>query len=441
MEVAVHDTPLKKLIHSLVRQNQKELTDGELLECFICKNDKAAFEALLLRHGPMVLGVCRRILRNEADAEDAYQATFLVLARKASSIRPRGLIGNWLYGVARTTALKARAMEAKRLAREREAAMRLQAEGAAGRDEQLLGMLDDELKMLPDKYRAAIVLCELEGLSIKDAAIHLKCPQGTVGTRLTRGRALLAKRLARRGLKVSGGVLTVVLSKAVASASVPPTLTKNIVEAATLMAAGQSPFPGMVSDKVVALTQGVLKAMFLTKLKVTTVFMLSVITLATGGGIYFWGQPASSMALLAAQNQEKPTEKKAPKTDKELLQGTWEITELAVQGKELEKVPDETRNELRAVFDGDNLTWRGSKLTFSIDPSKKPKQMDWNPPKDEQEEKSLCIYELDGDKLKVCIANPGDNRPTEFKSVDGPQATGGKVLVFVFKRVNSKNDK
>src|SRR5204862_6148019 len=127
-------------------------TDGALLERFIAARDEAAFEALVQRHGPMVLGVCRRVLGNEADAEDAFQATFLVLVRKAASVRPRGMVGNWLYGVAHTTALKARAMNTKRLAKEREAAARPKPEVAAETWEQLHARLDQELKALPDIY-------------------------------------------------------------------------------------------------------------------------------------------------------------------------------------------------------------------------------------------------------------------------------------------------
>src|SRR5438552_1389579 len=124
MATPVPGTVLHHLRRALLRQDEAGLTDGELLECFVARRDPDAFAALVRRHGPMVLGVCRRVLRNEADAEDAYQATFFVLVRKAASIRPRGMVGNWLYGVAHTTALKARAISTKRLAKEREAAAR-----------------------------------------------------------------------------------------------------------------------------------------------------------------------------------------------------------------------------------------------------------------------------------------------------------------------------
>src|SRR5262249_40654397 len=154
-------------------------TDGELLESFVTRRDQAAFETLVRRHGPMVLGVCRRVLRNEADAEDAFQATFLVLVPRAASIRPPGMVGNWLYGVAHRTALKARARRAKRLAKEREAAARLKPEGRGETWEGLPALLDQELKTLPGIYRAAIVLCDLEGKSLQEAARHLGCPPGT----------------------------------------------------------------------------------------------------------------------------------------------------------------------------------------------------------------------------------------------------------------------
>src|SRR5262249_38711247 len=175
-------TILHNLRRSWLHQEEAALTDGELLEGFVTRRDEAAFETLVRRHGPMVLGVCRRVLQNDADAEDAFQATFLVLVRKAASIRPRGLVGNWLYGVAHSTALKERAMSTKRLAKEREAAARAKPEVTAEAWQPIQALLDQELKTLPDVYRAAIVLCDLEGKSIREAARQLGRPPGTVGT-------------------------------------------------------------------------------------------------------------------------------------------------------------------------------------------------------------------------------------------------------------------
>jgi RNA polymerase sigma-70 factor (ECF subfamily) len=193
-----------------------------LLERFLARRDEAAFELLVRRHGPMVLGVCRRAVRNEADAEDAFQATFLVFVLKAQSIRPRANVGNWLYGVAHNTALKARAMNLRRRHKEREA-------GEAGHttpDETwspLLELLDEELSALPARYRTPIVLCDLEGLPYRVAAARLGCPRGTLSGRLTRGRALLARRIARHGLPLPAGALAAAFARH-AAAAVPPTL-------------------------------------------------------------------------------------------------------------------------------------------------------------------------------------------------------------------------
>src|SRR5262245_9639058 len=176
------------------------VTDGDLLGRFVDERDEAAFESLLLRHGAMVLGVCRRILRIEADAHDAFQATILVFLRKAGSIQPRAMVGNWLYGVAQRISLKARSLGRMPVISEADA---VRESRYAARDQaELRDLLDWELSRLPDKYRAPVVLCELEGRSIKEAAQTLDCPAGTVASRLARGRDLLAKRLRRQGFVI-----------------------------------------------------------------------------------------------------------------------------------------------------------------------------------------------------------------------------------------------
>jgi RNA polymerase sigma factor (sigma-70 family) len=277
-------TALRQLRRSLLRQGEAGRTDGELLEGFIARREEAAFQDLLQRHGPMVLGVCRRVLRNEADAEDAFQATFLVLVRKAASIRPRGMVGNWLYGVAHTTALKARAMNTRRSAKEQEAARRTP-KANADNWEQLCAVLDQELKALPDKYRAAIVLCDLEGKTVKEAARQLGCPPGTVGTRRLRGRGLLARRLARHGLTLSGGTVAALLAQH-AAAGVPPLLLSATLRAATLLAAGAATATNVIPAKVTALTEGALKTMLLSKLKLAAALAL-VLFACVGGALAF----------------------------------------------------------------------------------------------------------------------------------------------------------
>src|SRR5262245_35360990 len=212
---------VRHLRKAALLQDGADRTDGELLECFLARRDEAAFEALVQRHGPMVLGVCRRVLKNQADAEDAFQATFLVLVRKATSVVPRALVGNWLYGVAHNTALKAKAMNTKRRAREREAGGMPRREAPEEVWQQLQALLDEELSRLPDKYRVPIVLCDLEGKPLKEAARQLGWPHGTVASRLARGRTMLAKRLARHGLTLSAGALAAALSQGAAPAGVP----------------------------------------------------------------------------------------------------------------------------------------------------------------------------------------------------------------------------
>jgi RNA polymerase sigma factor (sigma-70 family) len=264
---------LQHLRHAALRHDGR--TDGQLLESFITRRDESAFEALVRRHGPMVWGVCRRLLHNDADAEDAFQAAFLVLVKKAASITDRAAVGNWLYGVARNAALKARAMNSRRRTKETQWAETSRPDSSEDAWEHLRPLLDNELSHLHDRYRLAIVLCDLEGLTVKEAAQRLGCPQGTVASRLARGRSLLAKRLARCGLALSGGLLAAVLTqKATGAGILPPTLVTSTIEAAMLTAAGQAVPAELISAKVAALTQGVLKTMFSSRMKLMAVLVL-----------------------------------------------------------------------------------------------------------------------------------------------------------------------
>lgn len=268
--------------------------DGELLEIFILERDEAAFEALVRRHGPMVFGVCRRILRNDADAEDAFQATFLVLVHKANSIRPRGMVSNWLYGVAHNTALKARAMIQQRQRKEKEAGKMPKAGQREEAWQQMQSVVDAELSRLPDKYRVPIVLCDLEGKSIKEAVRHLGWPQGTVASRLTRGRALLARRLSKHGVLMSTGLLAGALSASAVSASVPVALTMATVQAGCLLAAGKAVAAVGASATALALADGMLKSMLLVKLKLATAVVLLAASLTAGIGVYSYSRSGAA---------------------------------------------------------------------------------------------------------------------------------------------------
>lgn len=277
-----------------------ELTDGQLLDCYVGSRDEAAFAALVRRHGPMVWGVCRRLLANYHDAEDAFQTTFLVLVRKAPSIVPRERVANWLYGVAHRTALKAKAIAARR---QREKSVTPMPEPAISPPNlwpDLQPLLDAELSRLPDKFRTAMVLCDLEGKTRKEAAQQLGVPEGTIAGWLARARSLLAKRLARRGLAVSGGTLAVVVSQQAASASVPTSVMAGTIKAATLFAAGPAT-AGMISANVLALTKGVLQAMVLRR--IPTAVLVAVGLMGVGGAsvtYYHFAAGANEAAIPAA---------------------------------------------------------------------------------------------------------------------------------------------
>jgi RNA polymerase sigma-70 factor (ECF subfamily) len=235
--------------------------DGSLLDKYVTQRDESAFTALVQRHGQMVWGVCRRLLPSHHDTEDAFQATFLILAVKATSIVPRGMVANWLHGVAYQTALKARALSARRRRTEvqvQELPEPIVAEHASCSDTRSL--IDEELCRLPDRHRAAVVLCDLEGNTRSEAARHLGVPEGTIAGWLARGRAKLANRLARRGVVLSGGGLALLLSHAAASGQVPAALLSSTTQAAIAFATRRA--TETISPLAITLTNRGLKSMF-----------------------------------------------------------------------------------------------------------------------------------------------------------------------------------
>jgi RNA polymerase sigma-70 factor (ECF subfamily) len=263
------------------------LSDGQLLGRFVDSGESASLETLVRRHGPMVWGVCRRVLRDHHEAEDAFQATFLVLARRAASIMPRDKVGNWLYGVAYQTARKARATRAKRRMREGQVPDAPEPEaGPQGARHDLAEWLDHEMSRLPAKYRIPIVLCELEGKTHAEAAQRLGWPIGTVSGRLSRAKAMLAKRLTRRGVSLTGGSLAVLLfpSQGTASAGMPAPLLSSTVKAASLFAAGQAAMACVVSSTAAALAKEVLKTMLFSKIKIIAAITTAALLALTFAG-------------------------------------------------------------------------------------------------------------------------------------------------------------
>ncbi len=253
------------------------LTDVQLLERYLGRSDhgaEAAFEALVKRHGPMVLGVCRGELNDMHAAEDAFQATFLILARKARSIRKGGSLASWLYGVARRVARRARTARVRRIAHERRGALMADHPSLYDHDPaELVPEIQEEVDRLPGKYREPIILCYLEGLTHEEAASQLRIPVGTVKIRLSRGRERLRGRLVRRGLAPT--LIALALSASTRGA-LPVSLLDMTVKAAMRVAAVRA---AGVSVAVTALVEGVLRAMFLSKLRTIATLVATSMTL------------------------------------------------------------------------------------------------------------------------------------------------------------------
>jgi RNA polymerase sigma factor (sigma-70 family) len=264
-------------------------TDAQLLRRFNSDRDQAAFAELVARHGPLVLSVCRRVLGTVQDAEDAFQAAFLVLARKAGAIRDPNLLGNWLYGVASRIARKARVSVSKRQMHEKQVRFlpSLQAPPSPESDDVAL-VLDEELARLPQKYRVALVLCYLEGKTNEEAARLLQWPTGTVKGRLARARDLLRNRLVRRGLRASALLLASTLAGARAhAAAVPSSLADTTTRAGVGYAAGGTGV-AVASPQAVRLAEALLgsvrRARILGLTLVLAVFLAGAVGWSIGSG-------------------------------------------------------------------------------------------------------------------------------------------------------------
>lgn len=255
------------------------LSDAQLLDRFAQHHDEQAFEVLLCRYGPMVLGVCRRLLHQAHDADDAFQATFLVLVRRANSIGRRELLANWLYGVAYKVACRLRAAHWHRTI-DAVAEPTASPGGGLAADEQAI--LHEEVYRLPLKYRQPVVLCYFEGLSNEAAAHRLGWPAGTVSGRLARARQLLRVRLTRRGLALAATGVAAQLTLPAVSATVPAVLWRATVQAATSLALGQGISAGVGAASVVILAEGVVHSMIATKIKLAAGAMLLAAVLGTG---------------------------------------------------------------------------------------------------------------------------------------------------------------
>ncbi|HLJ98161.1 MAG TPA: sigma-70 family RNA polymerase sigma factor [Gemmataceae bacterium] len=312
MPNAQADLILEHIRRLVAEQGQTQLPDQQLLHRFISQGDEVAFAALVRRHGPMVLQVCRRVLPNLHDAEDAFQATFLLLARKARSIRKPESVSCWLHGVAHRVSLRANASVCRKLAGLPDSQNRAPTDPAEEVTwHELRTLVDQELQQLPEKYRAPLLLCYLEGQTRDEAAHQLGCPLGTLKSRLERGRELLRNRLLRRGLTLSAALLPIGLSSTASSAAVPKLLVHSTARAALKLSAGTTAASELVSAQVAALVDGGLQTIFATKLKIVVALFLSL-SLAAGAGVLTRGtliaqaaaplQPTEATSSTAAAN-------------------------------------------------------------------------------------------------------------------------------------------
>ncbi len=353
-------------------------SDGQLLERFLRDRDECAFELLLWRHGPMVLGTCRRLLRREQDAEDAFQVTFLTLARKAGAIGKREAVGSWLYKVAYRAALQVRA------AAERLPAGVLPGDGPAAPEDasaaearELRPVLDEEVGRLPEKYRAPVVLCYLEGKTYDEAARLLGCPAGTVAIRLRRARERLRVRLTRRGLAVPAGLVTASLVPAAAQA-VP----------AALLRATLGGVAGPAPVRLGALTEGVVRAMFASKLKaVTAAVAVALAALGTGAGALLSqgaGKPAG-----AAPAAPRPAPQREPVGQDVPAEVSGVLLFVGTDVKPGEKVPAALL--LKVKVDGKEQTYRRLRVGDRVEDGQLLARVDDRPARGEVDVKRALL--------------------------------------------------
>lgn len=291
------------------------LSEWQLLDRFARLGDQVAFEVLVSRHGPMVLGVCRRILRDPSDVDDAFQATFLVLIRRAKSLGPRDVLAAWLHGVAWKVATRARTDRARRAQRER-GATSLEAPAPARTDPDfaLREIIDQEIERLPWKYRAPVALCYFEGLTHEEAARRLDWPLGTVKGRLARARSLLGARLSRRGITAPASAAIGALGiETTGRAAVTESLLAATLRTSARIAEGVA-WKSAVSVNVANLVQGVVAAMLLSKYKIAGALLLVSATAMTGAGVA--ARPAPGTEAAEAAGAAEVAEAEPPRRGK-----------------------------------------------------------------------------------------------------------------------------
>jgi RNA polymerase sigma factor (sigma-70 family) len=439
------------------------LSDGELLARFLDRRDSGsemAFEAIIARHGPMVLAACRRQLGDPDDAADAFQATFLTLARKARSIRDVQSLGGWLHRVARHASGRARLRSARRVEVEHASARGgdSPADSPPSKVEldELRGVLDEELGRLPRSFRAPLVLCYLEGLTHDEAAEQLACPVGTVRSRLARGRDRLRSRLIRRGLAPTSCTLAEGLGGSPVRSAIPVFLVDLTVKAASQVATGRAVAVG--SAAAYSLMEGVFRAMFLGKLRVACAALVAIAVLTE-----------VEVARLAT-TPPKPVQPTVPVVLQEPraaaraelaggwddLKGYWDVVSVQDSGKTLDPkeahfsecvvLPHLTQPGYQpttpgTIFPGDDIPQLERWIVERIDPVASPKTivLQSHAPSLTTAEKTLekkqlfhhsGIYRVTANELTICLNRGAIETPPPPTKMASEAATGTMLLTF-----------
>jgi|GEM_PF-4452352 len=449
---------LRDAIHSEL----DAVSDADLLERFARYADHAAFEVLLRRHGPMVYGVCRRVLA-DTDAEDAFQATFLVLIRKARSIRGGDRLGPWLYGVACRVAMNARSRRTRFAPTIAEAAEMIADPTVPTEIPDWLPILDAELAALPAKYRDALVLCELQGATRAEAARALGLREGTLSSRLARGRELLRKRLLKHGtLLPMGGLAALFSSHSVGRATIPLALFTQMAELAKVATGSAT---GVVPVGTARLTDEVLTNMFLNKLRATVGAALAMVLVAVGvtaaalpagapgpspqekgitKGVALPPTPPVSPSTPAAKKQiDRGTQRALQEvfpvpfadtgvvvSDRDALQGLWTFDRPKSGEAKIEKIQFLVVGDIWWEMERHNERADLVPLVAKIDSTKNPKWIDIGDLGPKSENLVHGIYELSGDKLRIGIVD-GANKP---RAAEFAQADDVSLTVLEFRR-------
>jgi RNA polymerase sigma factor (sigma-70 family) len=433
-------------------------TDDQLLTEYFTKRDESAFAVLVHRHGPLVWRVCRRVLGPSPDAEDAFQATFVVLIRKANAVRWKTSIAGWLYQVAHRVALRSRARIARRAAALADSRSHAPARLPDASDDDRCGTIEEEIARLPESLRLPVVMCYIQGLTNSEAASRIGCPEGTVASRLARARSRLRRRLRARGIAVVGAAALVEALSTGASASVAAALEKSTI-AIVSQAASASTATGVLSITAVRLGQEVARQMSRQRLVQCGAAILAG-TAIVGSLVVFslglWSAEREpdvvsvrgtgnsdtmtmmnpqmgqiEMRMMPANPGPNVVMQKLNATI-EALQGNWPLDEWQVGGESMTVSPEEQRLEFagdrcllvnitrkpgpviaQAIFDAQDP---GHIIDFIVDPDDEPYRV-------------LCIYELVGDTLRLSMGYPDALRPATLNS-----ARGDRHHFFVFKR-------